>query len=120
MSIKAIAEKDKERAKDVLSFYIDLYKALIQAQKILRPKRYFCLIVGNRTVKELVLKTDEIICELGRRSVLFLKVFFTEISPIRGCRLKIVLQTNPAKPDLLCKKKVLFYSKELDDHISLS
>ena len=65
MSIKVISEKDKERAKDVLSFYIDLYKALIQAHKILRPKRYFCLIVGNRTVKELVLKTDEIICELG-------------------------------------------------------
>ena len=67
MSIKVIYEKDKERAKDVLSFYIDLYKALIQAHKILRPKRYFCLIVGNRTVKELVLKTDEIICELGEK-----------------------------------------------------
>lgn len=67
MSIKVISEKDKERAKDVLSFYIDLYKALVQAHKILRPKRYFCLIVGNRTVKELVLKTDEIICEFAEK-----------------------------------------------------
>lgn len=64
-SINAIAAKDKERAKDVLSFYIDLNKALIQAHKILKPQKYFCLIIGNRTVKELVLKTDTIICELG-------------------------------------------------------
>lgn len=67
LSIKIISEKDQERAKDVLSFYRDLYKALIQAHKILRPKKYFCLIVGNRTVKDLVLKTDEIICEFGEK-----------------------------------------------------
>ncbi|MDI6788165.1 MAG: hypothetical protein QME51_07325, partial [Planctomycetota bacterium] len=66
-SIKTIAEKDKERAKDVLSFYIDLNKALIQTHKILKPQKYFSLIVGNRTVKELVLKTDAIICELGEK-----------------------------------------------------
>lgn len=66
-SINFIAEKDKERAKDVMSFYIDLHKALIHAHKILKPKKYFCLIVGNRTVKELVLKTDEIICELAEQ-----------------------------------------------------
>ncbi|MBI4656425.1 MAG: helix-turn-helix domain-containing protein [Elusimicrobia bacterium] len=66
-SIKTIAEKDKDRAKDVLSFYIDLEKALKQAHKILKPQKYFCLIVGNRTVKELVLKTDAIICELGEK-----------------------------------------------------
>lgn len=67
LSIKIISEKDRKRAKDVLSFYRDLYKALVQAHKILRPKKYFCLIVGNRTVKELVLKTDEIICEFGEK-----------------------------------------------------
>jgi len=66
-SLKIITEKDHERAKDVLSFYKDLYKALVQAHKILRPKKYFCLIVGNRTVKELVLKTDDIICEFAEK-----------------------------------------------------
>ena len=67
LSIKVISEKDKERAKDVLSFYIDLHKAIQQAHKILKPSKYFCLIVGNRTVKELVLKTDEIICEFAEK-----------------------------------------------------
>jgi excisionase family DNA binding protein len=67
LSIQFISERDKKRAKDVLSFYIDLYKALVQAHKILKPNKYFCLIVGNRTVKELVLKTDEIICEFAEK-----------------------------------------------------
>lgn len=66
-SIELIANKDLSRAKDVLSFYIDLNKSLKQAQKILKPQKYFCLIVGNRTVKDLVLKTDTIICELGEK-----------------------------------------------------
>ncbi|MBI3018681.1 MAG: hypothetical protein HYY61_02165 [Deltaproteobacteria bacterium] len=42
-------------------------KALTQAYNILKPRKYFCLIVGNRTVKELVLKTDTIICELSEK-----------------------------------------------------
>lgn len=67
LSIKFISERDKERAKDVLSFYADLFKALNQAYNTLKPKRYFCLITGNRTVKELQLKTDEIICEMSEK-----------------------------------------------------
>ena len=66
-SIKTIGESDKNRAKDVLSFYIDLNKALQQAHNILKPQKYFCLIVGNRTVKGLVLKTDAIIGELSEK-----------------------------------------------------
>lgn len=64
-SIENIAGKDLIRAKDVLSFYIDLNKSLKQAHKILKPQKYFCVIIGNRTVKELTLKTDAIVCELG-------------------------------------------------------
>lgn len=66
-NIKLISEKDEKRAKEVLSFYIDLNKALIEAYKILKPKKYFTLIVGNRTVKDITLKTDMIICELAEK-----------------------------------------------------
>lgn len=64
-TISIISEKDKKRANEVLSFYTDLYEALQQAYKILKPHKWFCLVIGNRTVKELVLKTDQIICEMG-------------------------------------------------------
>ena len=60
-----IAKKDGERVKDVLSFYIGLEKCLRQAYNILKPKKYFCLVVGNRLVKQVRIPTDFIIAELG-------------------------------------------------------
>jgi len=77
LSIGFIADRDESRAKEVLSFYSDLFRAMQQAVKTLKPGKYFCLITGNRTVKGLVLKTDEIICEFGehlglaRRGILY-------------------------------------------------
>ncbi len=64
-TLNKIARKDKKRAKDVLSFYIDLEKCLGQAYKILKPNKYFCLVIGNRLVKQVRIPTDFIIAELG-------------------------------------------------------
>ena len=63
--IRQIAEKDEERAREVISFYIDLEKCLKNAYGILKQGKYFCLVVGNRTVKQVQLPTDFIIAELG-------------------------------------------------------
>jgi len=112
MSIKAIAEKDKERAKDVLSFYIDLYNALIQAHKILRPKRYFCLIVGNRTVKELVLKTDEIICELGEKIGFVSQGILYRNIPNKRMPLKNSPTNEPGKTGLTMQKESIVLLKK--------
>ncbi len=64
-SIEKVAGKDEQRARDVLSFYIDLEKCLKNAYRILKKGKYFCLVVGNRTVKQFQLPTDFIIAELG-------------------------------------------------------
>lgn len=66
-SLDKIAKKDEKRAKDVLSFYIGLNERLKQAHKILKPKKYFCLVVGNRLVKQVRIPTDFIIAELGEK-----------------------------------------------------
>ncbi|MBU4512088.1 transcriptional repressor LexA [Patescibacteria group bacterium] len=60
-----ISKKDEKRAKDVLSFYVDLNKCLERAYKILKPSKYFCLVIGNRLVKQVRIPTDFIITELG-------------------------------------------------------
>lgn len=65
--INKISKKDPERVKDVLSFYIDLNKCLKQAYKILKPDKYFCLVIGNRLVKKVRIPTDFIIAELGKK-----------------------------------------------------
>ncbi|MDI6758667.1 MAG: transcriptional repressor LexA [Candidatus Omnitrophota bacterium] len=64
-ALALITESDLKRAKEVLAFYIDLNKAMIQAHRILKKYKYFCVVVGNRTVKKVKLPTDFIVSELG-------------------------------------------------------
>lgn len=66
-SLNKISKIDEKRAKDVLSFYIGLNDCLKQAYKILKSKKYFCLVVGNRLVKQVRIPTDFIIAELGEK-----------------------------------------------------
>lgn len=63
--LNQVSKKDTKRAKDVLSFYIDLNKCLKRAYKILKPNKHFCLVIGNRQVKQIRISTDFIIAELG-------------------------------------------------------
>ena len=66
-SLEKIAKQDEARARDVLSFYIGLNDCLKQAHKILKSKKYFCLVIGNRLVKQVRIPTDFIIAELGEK-----------------------------------------------------
>jgi len=66
-SINKIANKDEKRAKEVLSFYIGLNDCLVRAYKMLKPKKYFCIVIGNRLVKQVRIPTDFIIAELAQK-----------------------------------------------------
>jgi len=55
-----IAEKDEKRAKDVFSFYFDLYQAVRIIAKKVSADGYVCFVVGNRRVKGIQLPTDKI------------------------------------------------------------
>jgi len=66
-SLEKIAKKDEKRAKDVLSFYLGLNDCLAKAYKILKPKKYFCIVIGNRLVKQVRIPTDFIIAELAQK-----------------------------------------------------
>lgn len=63
-AVRLIAEQDERRAREVVSFYRDLQKALVRASRLLKRQRYFVVVIGNRTVKDINLKTDIIISEL--------------------------------------------------------
>lgn len=62
--IKKIKALDEKRAKDVLSFYIELNECLKQAYKLLKLNKHFCIVIGNRLVKQVRIPTDFIIAEL--------------------------------------------------------
>ena len=66
-SLRKISKKDEKRAKDVLSFYIGLNDCLKRAYKMLKPKKYFCIVIGNRLVKQVRIPTDFIIAEISKK-----------------------------------------------------
>lgn len=66
-SLRKIAKKDEKRARDVLSFYVELNECLKRAYKILKANKYFCLVIGNRMVKQVRIPTDFIIAELAEK-----------------------------------------------------
>jgi len=64
-ALSKIALKDEKRAREVLSFNIGLNDCMKHAYKILKKNSYFCLVIGNRQVKQVRIPTDFIIAELG-------------------------------------------------------
>jgi hypothetical protein len=113
LSIRFIADRDEARAKEVLSFYSDLFRAIQQAAKTLKSDKYFCLITGNITVKGLILKTDEIICEFGenlglaRRGILYRNIL-NKRTPLKNS------PTNePGKTgDTMSKESIVLLKKD--------
>lgn len=62
--IKKIAEKDEKRAREVLSFYEDFDKVVIQLNRVMAKEGFICFVVGNRTVKGINIPTDKIMSEM--------------------------------------------------------
>lgn len=57
-AIEKISQADKQRAKDVSSFYSDLRNSISNISKLLKKNGIACYVVGNRRVKSVCLPTD--------------------------------------------------------------
>jgi len=62
--VKKIAKIDPKRAREVLSFYEDFNKVVIQLNRVMAKNGFVCFVVGNRTVKEINIPTDKIMSEM--------------------------------------------------------
>ncbi|MBS7609723.1 DNA methylase, partial [Candidatus Bathyarchaeota archaeon] len=58
--------RNKSRAREVNSFFVDLNECLRKLYRVLLPKGHACFVLGNRTVNKVKIPTDEIITELGK------------------------------------------------------
>jgi tRNA G10 N-methylase Trm11 len=61
--IQAIAVNNEKRALEVSAFYVDLEKSIDQVAKSVKKGGKIIYIVGNRTVKNIQLPTDQFIAE---------------------------------------------------------
>ncbi len=66
--IYSIQKQDKERARDVISFYEDYEKSIINISSVIKKKGFVCYVVGNRTVKGVKITTDEITKEMFKEN----------------------------------------------------
>lgn len=64
---RQIAQVDKTRADEVLSFYFDLDKSIAEISKKTKKDGYQFWVVGNRTVKKISVQTDVIISEMAKK-----------------------------------------------------
>jgi DNA modification methylase len=61
--IQAIAVNNEKRALEVSAFYVDLEKSIDQVAKSVKKGGKIIYVVGNRTVKNIQLPTDQFIAE---------------------------------------------------------
>lgn len=64
--IQKIAEIDEKRAREVLSYFVDFYKASKILNEYLKEGGYVVFVVANRTVKGIQIPTDEIYVDIFR------------------------------------------------------
>jgi len=66
--ISVIQKEDKERVRDVISFYEDYEKSIRRVSTTLKKGGFACYVVGNRTVKGTYIPTDEITVQLFKEN----------------------------------------------------
>jgi len=67
-AISKIAEIDKKRVRDVISFYIDYEKSIANVAKTVKIGGIVAYVVGNRRVKGITIPNDEITREFFERN----------------------------------------------------
>ncbi len=65
--IKLIKGKIPYRAKDTYAFFLDLDSCLRQISQNIAPNGHACFVVANRTVRRVMVPTDIILTELGKK-----------------------------------------------------
>jgi len=63
-TIEKINQRDKKRADEVKSFFIDLYNSIGNIVKKLSDSATVCFVVGNRKVKRCTIPMDEIVKDM--------------------------------------------------------
>jgi site-specific DNA-methyltransferase (cytosine-N4-specific) len=58
-ALSVIKNNDPKRAREVATFYADLFNSISHVARVLRVGGYACYVVGNRKVKGVTLPTDE-------------------------------------------------------------
>lgn len=64
-TIELLEKRDYERAREVLAYFADLHRCLVNMYEALGQGGYCCIVIANRTVRRVHIPTHIIIAEMG-------------------------------------------------------
>lgn len=66
--INALSEKSKHIARDVSQYFNDMQEVAKEMARVLAPKGYACIVIGNTKIKEVQIKSAEVFFEFLRNA----------------------------------------------------
>jgi len=64
--LKMVAQKDMTRALEAVTFFEDYHRCLCEISRILPPRRYACIVIGNRSIKRNPIDMNTVTIELAK------------------------------------------------------
>lgn len=111
-TLEKVAQSSERRADEVLSFYIDFDRCLVEIARVVKPGGYICMVVGNRTVTGQKIPTDKIFIEMcSRHEMTHVKTFYRNIPnkrmPSRNSPSNVAGETSPT----ILKESIIIFKK---------
>ena len=101
-----LAKKNKQRAKEVFSFFWDYKKCIDEIYRVLRPGCFACIVIGDRSALGLKVSNGELTEELAKLSGFYHEATYHREIP------KKVLPRRDYKVDLINKEDILVLKKK--------
>jgi DNA modification methylase len=60
-----ILKADPERVRDALPFFFDYLKTLEEVYRVLKPGAFYCIVIGDRSIRKKLLDMEKVTIELG-------------------------------------------------------
>ena len=111
-SIQKISKADHKRALEVSSFYGDLKNSIKEISKAIKAKGFSIYIVGNRTVKNVTLPTDQFITEQFEKNnfkhiLTYARSISSKVMPIQNSPTNVIgkkMSTMHKEYIIVCQK----------------
>lgn len=111
--VETIGERDVRRARQVQQFYSDFALCLCEITRVAKTGAFGCFVVGNRTVKEVRIPTDQILVELAEHFGWKRHALFHRRIPNKRMPLKNSPTNQPGVvPDTMTEEHIVILKKE--------
>jgi DNA modification methylase len=80
--LKKIYSRDPRRSYIVFKFFEDMKNQLMEMYRVLRPKSYYCVVIGNNVIRGNLVKSHEILTEIATSDDIGFKIeksFFSAV-----------------------------------------